>query len=114
MVKFAVRNSVQKKKMIFGTEGDFSQQHIKEEKKNMDRAQARKKAEALVAKMTIEERAGQLKYDARRLNGWEFRLITGGMRHFTEWHVQVLQRYFHRQSVVRPCLMKRRCRRSLM
>lgn len=30
----------------------------------MDRAQARKKAEALVAKMTIEERAGQLKYDA--------------------------------------------------
>ena len=64
MVKFAVRNSVQKKKMIFGTEGDFSQQHIKEEKKNMDRAQARKKAEALVAKMTIEERAGQLKYDA--------------------------------------------------
>ena len=27
----------------------------------MDRAQARKKAEALVAKMTIEERAGQLK-----------------------------------------------------
>ena len=23
MVKFAVRNSVQKKKMIFGTEGDF-------------------------------------------------------------------------------------------
>lgn len=64
MVKFAVTNSVQKKKMIFGTEGDFSQQHIKEEKKNMDRAQARKKAEALVAKMTIEERAGQLKYDA--------------------------------------------------
>lgn len=55
---------MQKKKMIFGTEGDFSQQHIKEEKKNMDRAQARKKAEALVAKMTIEERAGQLKYDA--------------------------------------------------
>ena len=32
----------------------------------MDRAQARKKAEALVAKMTIEERAGQLKYDGRR------------------------------------------------
>ena len=30
----------------------------------MDSAQARKKAEALVAKMTIEERAGQLKYDA--------------------------------------------------
>ena len=64
MVKFAVRNSVQKKKMIFGTEGDFSQQHIKEEMKNLDRAQASKKAEALVAKMTIEERAGQLKYDA--------------------------------------------------
>ena len=42
----------------------FLQQYTKEEKKNMDRAQARKKAEALVAKMTIEERAGQLKYDA--------------------------------------------------
>ena len=111
MVKFAVRNSVQKKKMIFGTEGDFSQQHIKEEKKNMDRAQARKKAEALVAKMTIEERAGQLKYDAPAIE----RL---GIPTYNWWnealHVQVLQRYFHRQSVVQPCLMKRRCRRSLM
>lgn len=35
----------------------------------MDRAQARKKAEALVAKMTIEERAGQLKYDAPAIDG---------------------------------------------
>lgn len=81
----------------------------------MDRAQARKKAEALVAKMTIEERAGQLKYDAPAIerlgiptyNWWN-------EAHFMEWQEPVQQRYFPRRSVVRPCLMKRRCRRSLM
>ena len=30
----------------------------------MNREEARKKAEALVAKMTVEEKAGQLKFDA--------------------------------------------------
>ena len=30
----------------------------------MNREEARKKAEALVARMTVEEKAGQLKFDA--------------------------------------------------
>ena len=64
MVKFAVRNSVQKKENDIWHRRGFITATYQGGEKNMDRAQARKKAEALVAKMTIEERAGQLKYDA--------------------------------------------------
>lgn len=80
----------------------------------MDRAQARKKAEALVAKMTIEERAGQLKYDAPAIErlgiptyNWWNEALHGVARAGTAT-------VFPQAIGCAPCLMKRRCRRSLM
>lgn len=49
-------------------------------KLGMNREEAKKKAEALVARMTLEEKASQLRYDAPAIKDWEFRRITGGMR----------------------------------
>ena len=46
----------------------------------MDRKAARELARELVLKMTIEERASQLRYDALISPP-----ITGGTRPFTEW-----------------------------
>ena len=51
----------------------------------MNREEARKKAVALVAKMTVEEKAGQLKFDAPSIERLGIPAYTGGMRLFTEW-----------------------------
>lgn len=70
----------------------------------MNREEAKKKAEALVARMTLEEKASQLRYDAPAIKDWEFRRITGGMRDFTVLPEQGRQRFFHRQSEWRQLL----------
>lgn len=44
----------------------------------MNREQARKQAHELVAQMTLDEKAGQLRYRAPAIRGWAYRLITGG------------------------------------
>lgn len=49
----------------------------------MMREEARKRAEALVEKMTLEEKCSQLRYDAPLSKDLEYRRITGGMKVFT-------------------------------
>ena len=49
----------------------------------MNRTEARKRAKELVAKMTVEEKASQLRYDAPAIERLVFRLTIGGMRRFT-------------------------------
>ena len=80
----------------------------------MDRAQARKKAEALVAKMTIEERAGQLKYDAPAIErlgiptyNWWNEALHGVARAGTAT-------VFPHRSAAQRCLMKKEWKKSLM
>ena len=63
-------------------------------KKYLDESlSAQERAESLVDEMTIEEQISQLNYKAPAT----FRLITGGMRACTDWHVQGQRQCFRRQ-----------------
>ena len=61
----------------------------------MDRKEARRKAQELVMKMTIEEKASQLRYDT-----------IGGMKGYMELRERELQQFFRRQLEWPPHLMK--------
>lgn len=64
----------------------------------MNRDEARKKAQELVSRMTLEEKASQLRYDAPAIKDLESRHITGGMRDFMAWPERDRQLFFLRQS----------------
>ena len=65
----------------------------------MNREEAQQRARALVAKMTVEEKASQLNLMQKQYQDLEYRHITGGMKHCTVWREPVQQRFFHRQLV---------------
>lgn len=49
----------------------------------MNRDEARKKAQELVSKMTLEEKASQLRYDAPAIKRLGVPAYIGGMKDFT-------------------------------
>ena len=59
----------------------------------MNREEAKKKAEVLVARMTLEEKASQLRYDAPAIKRLGIPAYTGGMRDFTVLPEQGRQRF---------------------
>ena len=65
----------------------------------MDRKEARRKAQELVMKMTIEEKASQLRYDSPGNT-------IGGMKGYMELRERELQQFFRRQLEWPPHLMK--------
>ena len=69
----------------------------------MDRKEARRKAQELVMKMTIEEKASQLRYDSPGLG---FQNTIGGMKGYMELRERELQQFFRRQLEWLPHLMK--------
>ena len=62
----------------------------------MNRDEARKKAQELVSRMTLEEKSSQLRYDAPAIK--RLGHITGGMRDFMAWPERDRQLFFLRQS----------------
>lgn len=71
----------------------------------MNREEAKEKAEVLVARMTLEEKASQLRYDAPVIKRLGIPAYTGGMRDFTVLPEQGRQRFFHRRSEWRQLLI---------
>ena len=61
-----------------------------------DRTTAQQRARELVGKMTLEEKASQLKYDAPAIP--RLGVPAGGMRDCTVWREQELQPCSRRQS----------------
>ena len=64
----------------------------------MDRKEARRKAQELVMKMTIEEKASQLRYDSPGISRLGIPDNTiGGMKGYMELRERELQQFFRRQ-----------------
>ena len=70
----------------------------------MDRKEARRKAQELVMKMTIEEKASQLRYDSPGIS--RLGITIGGMKGYMELRERELQQFFRRQLEWLPHLMK--------
>ena len=69
----------------------------------MDRKEARRKAQELVMKMTIEEKASQIH---QVFPGLGFQNTIGGMKGYMELRERELQQFFRRQLEWPPHLMK--------
>lgn len=69
-------------------------------------AEYRRRAQELVAQMTLEEKVMQTVHQSPEIKRLASRRTIGGMRRYMAWRARAQRRCFHRRSEWRLCLMR--------